>query len=251
MRLLLTLLLICTASLAWAGERVSVFAAASLGDALGEALAVWEEVSGQETVLSAAGSSVLARQIAAGAPADIYVSANTDWVDWLEGQGVTQPGSRRELMGNRLVLVSSSPATGAAPEITADFDLEARLGQGRLALALVQAVPAGLYAKAALTTLGLWEGIADQTAQTDNVRAALALVALGEAPLGIVYATDAAAEPRVHIVGHFPEASHAPIRYPAVMTQDAGPAAAELLTWLTGPQAQAIFAEHGFVVAPE
>ncbi len=251
MRLILTMLLIYAAPMVCAAERVTIFAAASLGDALADALTLWQDSTGHQTVLSAAGSSVLARQIAAGAPADLYVSANEDWVDWLDGQGATQPETRRTLMGNRLVLVGSGTAQTEAPTITPDFDLSGRLAHGRLAMALVEAVPAGIYGKAALQALGLWDAVAGRTAETDNVRAALALVALGEAPLGIVYATDAAAEPRVHIVGHFPPRSHAPITYPAVLTRDAGGAAVELLDWLAGPQAQAVFADHGFVVASE
>ena len=220
---------------------VTVFAAASMKGALDEALSRWD---GAATV-SYAGSSALARQIDQGAPADIVISASPDWMDWLAARGLLRPGTRRDLLGNRLALVGYGPQT-AAP-IDQDFDLAARLGDGRLAMALVDSVPAGVYGKAALGTLGLWDGVKDHVAQTDNVRAALALVARGEAPLGVVYATDAAAEPGVGLIGLFPEDSHPPILYPAAIVADsAAPRAAEALAFLSGAEAQAIFAAHGF-----
>ncbi|SLN52503.1 Molybdate-binding periplasmic protein precursor [Roseivivax jejudonensis] len=230
-------------------DTVTVFAAASLGPALEEAAALWEDETGHDVTVAAAGSSVLARQIAQGAPADLYVSASPDWMDWTEGQGVIDVESRRVLMTNALVLVGHGGLRIAPVPMSPEFDIPARLGEeGRLAMALVDAVPAGLYGRQALTWLGQWEALAPRVAQADNVRAALALVALGEAPLGVVYATDARAEPRVHVAGTFPPESHDPIVYPGAVIAgaDSPEAAGALLDWLAGPAAQAVFARHGF-----
>ena len=228
-------------------ETVTVFAAASLTTALAEIEPAFEAATGHDLVLSLAGSSALARQIEQGAPADIFISASTDWLDHLEGLGLLEPGTRRDLLGNRLVLVAhgSAPAVRIGP----DLDLPGLLGDGRLAMALVEAVPAGIYGKAALTSLGLWEAVAPQVAQSDNVRAALALVALGEAPLGIVYATDAVAEPRVSVIGTFPEDSHPPIVYPVADLANRDTAAeAAFLAFLAGPEARAALERQGFTV---
>ena len=247
-------------------EPVTVFAAASLADALAEAAGLWQQNTGQRVTLVLAGSSAIARQVAAGAPADIVLSANTAWMDWLEERALVRADTRRVLLANRLVLVEHRPpdegehdaavasdtqAMGI-PDLTPESDLAGWLGEeGRLAMALVEAVPAGIYGRAALIELGLWEGVAGRVAQTDNVRAALALVALGEAPLGVVYATDAQAEPRVHVKARVPEAAHPPILYPAAITAESAraPEAARFLDWLAGPEAQVIFARHGFVAA--
>jgi molybdate transport system substrate-binding protein len=232
---------------------ITVFAAASLGEALDEAGAVWQAETGNTLTVVPAGSSALARQIAAGAPADLFISANPDWMDWLDQQGLIDAATRRVLMGNALVLIRTGPSWGKAVELTPDFDIAARLGpEARLAMALVDAVPAGIYGKAALQWLGQWDTLAPRVAQADNVRAALALVALGEAPYGIVYATDAEAQKRVHVVGTFPEESHPPILYPGAVTSDAAEPAVALafLDWLGGPEAQAVLADHGFVLPP-
>ncbi|MGR3794034.1 molybdate ABC transporter substrate-binding protein [Vannielia sp. SX4] len=215
-------------------ESVTVFAAASLKGALDEVVAGW---SGEARV-SYAGSSALARQIAAGAPADVFISANPEWVDWLEAEGVAL--ERADLLSNALVLVAAAddPRVG----------LEALEGGDRVAMALVEAVPAGIYGKAALESLALWEAVAPRVVQADNVRAALALVALGEAPLGIVYATDALAEPGVRVVAEFPAGSHPPITYPVAALSEAG---APLLEFLQTPEAAEIFARHGFEVPEE
>lgn len=228
-----------------AAAEINVFAAASLADALGEAAQAYAAQGGPHATLVFAGSSALARQIEAGAPADLFLSANIAWMDSLQAEGLIDPVTRRDLLGNALVLVGLAPATPVAPEA---LDLAARLGGGHLAMALVDAVPAGIYGRAALKSLGQWDAVAAQVAQSDNVRAALALVATGEAPLGIVYATDAAAEPRVGVVTTFPEGSHPAIVYPAAVTADAAePAEARaFLDWLAGPEATAIFARHGF-----
>ncbi|MHA6325538.1 molybdate ABC transporter substrate-binding protein [Roseivivax sp. CAU 1753] len=255
MRLIVLALLAMTACPVAAAE-ITVFAAASTRDALRAAADRWTAQTGHDVRIAPAGSSVLARQIARGAPADLFLSANADWMDWLSEQGAIRDETRVTLLGNRLVLIGHGAAAAAADPpglLQPGDDLIARLGpEGRLAMALVDAVPAGIYGKAALETLGLWDALRPRLAEADNVRAALALVALGEAPLGIVYASDAAAEPRVHIVARIAEDAHPPIRYPAAVTRTgrAPTEAAALLIWLQGPQAQAIFAAHGFAAAP-
>ncbi len=234
-----------------AAEPVTVFAAASLKTALDEVAAGLTAETGQDVVLSYAGSSTLARQIERGAPADVFISANPEWMDRLEAGGWIVPETRRDLLGNRLVLVAKA-GSGDAVDIATGFDLAGRLNGGRLAMALVDAVPAGIYGKAALTDAGLWETAAPHVVETDNVRAALKLVAIGEAVLGVVYATDARAEPRVAVIGHFPEASHAPIVYPvaAVEGRD-GPAVRRFLDHLSGELARDVFERHGFAVLAE
>ncbi|RYH11752.1 molybdate ABC transporter substrate-binding protein [Tropicimonas sp. IMCC6043] len=230
-------------------EDLLIFAAASLTEALQEAASAWESQTGHRVTLSFAGSSTLARQIEAGAPADLFLSANETWMDRLEDDGLLRPGSRQDLLSNRLVLIAND--LQAAPlDFTAPDAIASRLGEGRLAMALVEAVPAGIYGKAALMSLGLWEDVAPQVAQADNVRAALALVASGEAPLGIVYATDAMAEPRVTVIGTFPEETHMPIRYPmAIPAESHSPEAGSFAAWLAGPEAAAVFRAHGFGLA--
>lgn len=223
-------------------QDVTVFAAASLKDALDEVAGAWRGATGGAATVSYAGSSALARQIEAGAPADVFISANAAWMDALQREGLLAPATRRDLLGNALVLVA--PA-GAPPLALAD--LPGALGDGRLAMALYDAVPAGIYGREALTSLGLWEALEDRVAQADNVRAALALVATGEAPYGIVYASDAAAEPRVEVVARFPDGSHPDIVYPAAAVAEGDVAAATaFLDYLETPPADAIFAAHGF-----
>ena len=240
-------------ALAWTcpaeARPVTVFAAASLKTALDAVAAAFTDATGTETRLSYAGSSALARQIEQGAPAQVFVSANPGWMDVLDGQGLLAPGTRTNLLTNRLVLIA-----GQGMDVTLDpvpgADLAAALGDGRLAMALVDAVPAGIYGKAALQSLDLWDSVAGHVAQADNVRAALWLVAMGEAPLGIVYATDAAAEPKVRVVATFPETSHPPIVYPAaILAEGDSPAARAFLAFLTGPGAGAVFTGHGFALA--
>ena len=228
-------------------EQVTVFAAASLKNAMDDIVASYQAQSGHSVVVSLAGSSALAKQIQQGAPADIFISANPDWMDLLEAEGLLEDGSRRDLLGNSLVLVAHG--TDAAPvTIGPDLDLPALLGDGRLAMALVDSVPAGIYGKAALEHLGLWQEVAPSVAQSDNVRAALALVATGEAPFGIVYATDAGAEDRVTVAGRFPADSHPPILYPVADLANRDSAAEEdFLTYLQGAEARAAFDRAGFV----
>ena len=222
-----------------------MYAAASLKTALDKVAEVYEAATGEAVTLVYAGSSALARQISFGAPADVFVSASDAWMDWLAGEGRVVAGTRTPLLGNRLVLISADqvPAIGV---LSATFDFDGALGEGRLALALADAVPVGIYARQALTSLGLWDTLAPRVAQADNARATLALVALGEAPLGIVYATDAAAEPRVHVLAEVPPSTHAPIRYPVAKIAGARPGAVGFIVFLRGPEAQEVFKHSGF-----
>ena len=240
-----------TAPLAARAGEVTIFAAASMKNALDEIAATYREETGNALVASLAGSSALARQIQQGAPADVFVSASADWMDELEKDGLIDAASRFDLLRNTLVLIAHG--AGAAPvEIGPDMDLPGLLGGGKLAMALVDAVPAGVYGKAALTSLGLWDATAPNVAQADNVRAALALVATGEAPFGIVYATDAAASDNVTVVGTFPAETHPPIVYPAAtVTASANPLKAEFLAYLSSPAARAAFERQGFAVAAD
>src|SRR6056297_844115 len=208
----------------------------------------FEAATGHDLIVSLAGCSALARQIQQGAPADIFISANPDWMDAVEAEGLVETGTRFDFLSNSIVLIAAG--TDAQPAgIGPDMDLAGLLGDGRLAMALVDSVPAGIYGKAALENLGLWAGIEAQVAQADNVRAALAFVATGEAPYGIVYATDAAAEDTVSIVGTFPADTHPPIVYPAAdLANRDTPAETEFLEYLRGPEARAAFERQGFTV---
>lgn len=250
--LLLTLALAWMAPALHAGEAppLTVFAAASLKESLDEAAAAFGKASGQQVRVSYAGSSALARQIEQGAPADLFFSADLDWMDYLQQRGLIDSGSRRNLLGNSLVLVA--PATGDTRPLNLrpGADLLPRLGRsGRLALALTASVPAGKYAKAAFTSLGMWPALAPRVAEAENVRAALMLVARGEAPLGVVYASDARAEPAVRVVAAFPAGSHPPVVYPLARTSaSTHPQADAFARWLASPAAAAIFRKHGFTV---
>jgi molybdate transport system substrate-binding protein len=231
-----------------AAEEVTVFAAASMTNALAEIETGFEAATGHDLVVSLAGSSALARQIQQGAPADIFISASTDWMDRIEADGLIEPGARFDLLGNAIVLVAFG--TEAAPvDLGPGTDLAGLLGEGRLAMALVDSVPAGIYGKAALESLGLWDDVEGQVAQAENVRAALAFVATGEAPYGIVYATDAAAEEAVTIVATFPPETHPPIVYPvADLASRDTPAEAAFLDYLRGSEARAVFERQGFTM---
>lgn len=228
---------------------ITVFAAASMTDALKRAADLWQRQSGNTVVLSFAASSTLARQIDQGAQADMFLSADTDWMDFLERNDRLMAGTREDLLGNSLVLIAA-PGIGRVPAIKPGFDLAGALKGGRLALADPASVPAGKYAKAALTALGVWDAVAPHVAQAENVRVALEYVARGEAPLGIVYATDAKVQPRVRIAGIFPAATHPPIIYPVALTKNATPAARQFLDFLKGRQAGAIFRAAGFSLKP-
>lgn len=229
---------------------LSVFAAASLKDALDEIAMSYETRTGTKVIISYAASSALARQIEFGAPADVYISASSDWMDHLDTRGDIDPSSRFALAGNRLALVGPA-ATAVTVEITEALDLPDMLSGGRLAMGLTEAVPAGIYGKAALEHLGLWTQIATQVAQTDNVRAALALVSLGAAPLGIVYATDAQADDGVAVLGLFPEDSHPLILYPVARVSRSRHADVErFLDHLRSPEAAETLARFGFLPPP-
>lgn len=222
---------------------VSVFAAASLKNALEEIAAAWTERTGEKVTLTFAASSTIARQVDQGAPADIVLLANEAWMDWLDERERLRPETRHGLVGNRLVLIAAEPVSlTPAP----GFPLAEALGEDRLAMALIDAVPVGIYGKAALTNLGVWPDVAPRIAQTDNARAALALVATAEAPFGIVYASDARAETRVTIAGEFPRESHPPIRYPAALNAESPDQALGFFAFLAGDAARVVFDRHGF-----
>lgn len=231
----------------YAAEPLMVLAAASLRNALDEAGAEWRSSGRSEPRFVYAASSALARQIEAGAPADVFVSADLQWMDHLEGRRFIRAGTRRNLLGNRLVLIAPRDS-GIEVALQAGAPLGRLLGDGRLAIVGVDAVPAGRYTRAALETLDIWTDVKGRLAQAVNVWAARALVARGEAPLGIVYATDAAAEPAVRVVAVFPETTHPPIVYPAAVTSGSThPDAAAFLTFLETPFAADVFRRHGFV----
>jgi molybdate transport system substrate-binding protein len=225
-------------------QAITVFAAASLTDSLKRIADAYKRRTGASVTLSFGASSTLARQIEQGAPADLFLSADAAWMDYLQKAGQIAPGSRKDLLGNQLVLVAASDAK-PAPRIAPGFDLAGVLGHGRLAMADPASVPAGKYGKAALTALGVWDKVAPRIVQAENVRVALEYVVRGEAPFGIVYATDAKAAP-VKVVGTFPENTHPPIVYPVALTKNASPAARAFLIFLQGPEARAIFSKAGF-----
>ncbi len=248
-RLLVLVLFVLTPLAAPAvAANVNVFAAASLKTALDGIGANWTKSSGKQAAMVYAGTPALAKQIAEGAPADIFISADIAWMEDLAGKGLIQTATRRDLLGNTLVLIAPADSAMAA-DFSKPADLLGALGGGKLALADVKAVPAGKYAKAALESLKLWDAVEPSLAQTENVRAALALVARGEAPLGIVYGSDAKAEPKVRIAATFPEASHPAIVYPvALVTNAPSPDAAAFLDYLLSAEAKALFESNGFRV---
>ena len=232
-------------SAASAAPALLVFAAASLSDALEEVDHAFTAATHIPVRASYAASSVLAKQIEAGAGADVFFSADREWMDYLQQRGLLRSDTRRDLLGNALVLIA--PADNPVQlKIAPGFALVAALGGGRLASADPDSVPAGLYARAALTQLGVWDAVAPRLARAENVRAALAYVARGETPLGIVYRTDAAAEKRVRVVDVFPQDTHPPIVYPAALTSRAQPQATQYLAFLNGQSARQIYARYGF-----
>lgn len=246
-RLIAASALMLAGALPGRADDLTVFAAASLKTALDDVAGQFSEQTGTRVRLSYAGSSALARQIQQGAPANLFLSANPGWMDVLQDDGLLAPDTRADLLTNRLALIAGPGAGPDLPQIAPGFDLRGALGDGLLSMALVSAVPAGIYGKAALQSLGVWDQVADRLAQSDNVRAALRLVALGETPLGVVYATDAAADTTVRVVGLFPTDSHPPILYPVAIVADGDtPRARDFLTYLTAPQTSVLFANHGF-----
>src|SRR5216683_7853188 len=235
--------------IARAQSTVVVFAAASLKNALDEIAAAWAKDTGKPVPkMSYGASSALAKQIEQGAPADLFLSADLDWMDYVAGKNLIKADTRFNLLGNKIVLIAPKDSKMAAVALTG-VDLAKALAGGRLSMANVDAVPVGKYGKAALEKLGVWNDVKDHLAQAENVRAALLLVARGEAPLGIVYSTDAAAEPNVRIVAAFPADSHPPIIYPAALAKESKNADAKaFLDFLQSAKARASFEKQGFTV---
>ena len=236
-------LVLALAAAAANAQPLVVFAAASLKNALDDVAAL----SATRPTISYGPSSGLAKQIESGAPAQVFISADLDWMDYLEKRKLIREGTRRNLLRNKLVLIAPAGSAVKA-EIGPGFPLAKLLGDGRLATADPAAVPAGKYTKAALEKFGVWDSVAGKLAPADNVRAALLLVARGEAPLGTVYSTDAAVEPKVRVVAAFPDGSHPPIIYPAALTAStpaSGPAA-EFLAQMSSPTARKVFEKYGF-----
>jgi molybdate transport system substrate-binding protein len=235
--------------MAQAQGNVVIFAAASLKNALDEIAATWSKDAGKPAPkISYAASSALAKQMEQGAPADLFISADLDWMDYVQGKNLIRNDSRFNLLGNKIVLIAPRDSRSSTLALKGD-DLAKALAGGRLSMGNVEAVPAGKYGKAALEKLGAWNAVKGSIAQAENVRAALLLVARGEAPLGIVYSTDAAAEPNVKIVAAFPEDSHPPIVYPAALTKDSSNTDARaFLDFLRGAKARSSFEKQGFTV---
>jgi molybdate transport system substrate-binding protein len=231
-------------------EPLTVFAAASLKESLDEAAAAYQKANGQTVRVSYAASSALARQIEQGAPADVFLSADLEWMDYLQQRKLVDPVTRRNLLGNALVLVAPASGNITPVELKPGVDLLPRLGKkGRIALGLTASVPAGKYAKAAFASLGVWKPLESHVAEAESVRATLMLVARSEAPLGVVYGSDARAEPKVRVIAVFPENTHAPIVYPvARIAASKHPNAAAFARWLSTPAASKIFRAHGFKV---
>jgi molybdate transport system substrate-binding protein len=233
------------------GKGPLVFAAASLKDALDNINAASAKDGKPKAAISYAASSVLAKQIEAAAPADIFISADLDWMDYLAEKNLIKPDTRFNLLGNTLVLIAPKDSTLQA-KIAPGFDLAAMIGDGKIAMGNSDSVPAGKYGKAALTKLGVWDSVQDKVAQAENVRAALALVSRGEAPLGIVYATDAKADPNVKVLDTFPADTHPPIIYPAaVLAKATSPDAQAFLEYLKSETASKLFADQGFALLAE
>lgn len=250
--LALSLSLLCAAPLLAASKKktptpeITVLAAASLQGSLDTVSEAWTRVSGQSVRISYASSAALARQIEQGVPADLFISADTQWMDHLQQRALIDAASRVDLLGNRLVLVAPAASPLRKVALTR-AGLDAALGKDRLAMAETASVPAGRYGRQSLVALGLWQGVSNRLAEGDSVRAALNFVARAETPLGIVYATDARAEPKVRVVAEFPERTHARIVYPAARIRAADPRLGlGFLRFLQGRQAQQIFRDDGF-----
>ena len=226
---------------------LTVFAAASLKESLDEVAAAYQQATGTPVRVSYAASSALARQIEQGAPAQVFASADLEWMDYLQQRNLIDVGSRHNLLGNRLVLVAPQAST-AKVDLGKPGSLAAALGEGRLAIGQTASVPAGKYGRAALESLGQWSTVSSRLAESESVRAALMLVARGGTALGIVYGSDAKAGPRARVAGTFPANSHPPIVYPVAALRDAPPAARAFVRWLSSPAARAIFERRGFDV---
>lgn len=225
-----------------------VFAAASMKTALDEVAAAWKAKTGKEVSISYASSGTLAKQIEQGAPADIFISADLRWMDYLEKAKLIQPATRKNRLGNKLVLIEPAGASSKL-KIAKGFDLAGAAGDGKIAVCTIDSCPAGIYAKEALESLGVFASVEAKLAQADNVRRALNLVSLEEARFGIVYATDAKSDPKVKVVGAFPESSHSPIIYPVALTAaSSNPEAASFLAYLSSQTATKIFLNQGFEI---
>jgi molybdate transport system substrate-binding protein len=229
-------------------KTITVFAAASMKNALDDVNAAFTKQTGVKVVASYDASSALMKQIEAGAPADVFMSADLRWMDYGSEKKLIKDDTRVNLLGNTLVLIAAKDSKIDHIDIAPGFDLAKLAGDGRIATGDVKAVPVGLYAKAALENLGVWSAVEPKMAMTANVRAALILVARGEAPLGIVYSTDAKVEPGVKVVGVFPENSHDPIIYPVAATVNAKPDTTKYLAFLRSTPAKSIFDSYGFSV---
>jgi len=231
------------------GKDVVILAAASLKNALDEASAAWTRHTGRGARISYASSAALARQVEGGIPADIFISADVPWMDYVAERKLIKPASRFDFLGNQIVLIAAKDSR-IDLKIDKGFNLRGALGNdGRLAMGNVDAVPAGKYGKAALEHLGVWPSVSDRVAQAENVRMALTLVSRGEAPLGIVYTTDAASDPAVRIVGTFPPDSHPAIIYPmALLSTSTNPDAQAFVDYLRTPAAKPFFEKQGFTV---
>ena len=246
LRILTLILLLCGfvwQGAALAGERITIFAAASLKEVMDQAAADFEAGSGTEAVVSLAASSVLARQIEAGAPADVYISADREWMDWLSERGAIAEDARRTVAGNALVIAGASPVPDRADPGTI-------LGEGRFAMGDPSHVPAGRYARSALEHFGLWETVEDRAVFGENVRVALELAGRGEVVAAIVYASDLQPAEGLSLLYTFPPGSHPPIIYQAATTARAQPAARAFLNFLSGKVGQEIFRERGFTSPP-
>jgi len=250
---LLVLACILTAPAHAADDRnqtILVFAAASLTNVLDEIGTAYTQQTGQTVKFSYAASSALARQLEAGARADVFFSADLEWMDYVQARGLIDRTTRRNVLGNRLALVA--PADSKIElKIAPGFALVAALSNGRLATGDPESVPVGKYARSALTSLGVWNDVADRLVRADNVRSALAFIARGETPLGIVYETDAKVEKRVRVVDFFPADSHPPIVYPVAVTAQARPAARQFIDFLQSAPAQQAFKKYGFQDPPK
>src|SRR5258707_6630470 len=228
-------------------QSLTIFAAASLKNALDDANAAFTKATGTKVVASYEASSALAKQIEQGAPADVFISADLRWMDYVAEHKLIKPDTRINLLGNKLVLIAPTDSKLDHVAIGQDFDIAKLAGDGRIAVADVKAVPAGLYAKAALEKLGAWAAAEQRLAQAANVRASLAFVARGETPIGIVYETDAKVERKVKIIGTFPDGSYPPVTYPVAATADTKKAGvAQYLGFLRSSAAKAIFENYGF-----
>ncbi|MER8975677.1 MULTISPECIES: molybdate ABC transporter substrate-binding protein [unclassified Mesorhizobium] len=244
----LAAMLMAAVPAAHADDKVVVFAAASLKDGLDAVNKACEADVGEAATISYAASSALARQIESGAPADVFISADLDWIKYLSDRKLSKPETEVKLLGNQIVLIAPQDSK-VETRIEKGFDLAGLVGDGKLAMGDVKAVPAGKYGKAALESLGVWSSVEGKVAQAENVRAALKLVSTGEAALGIVYATDAHAEPGVKVIGTFPDNTHPPIIYPVAQLADSkGKDTPAFLKCLQSAKAGELFKAQGFTV---